>query len=206
MLSTEGPQFTTSTAQLNGSGLTPTRMQTSSTSAALNSSDLLTTQTQVQSESATLNSTGLPTTKLETVGVTDELTLLLQNDTTTIATSPPSSYTVQSGDTWASIAQRIYGTTDPNAGPALEAAMGSPALTAGKVLTNFPTQISFKTTSPPQIYTVQSGDTWASITQFLYGTSDPNAITALQNALGDSDAHPRCDVEFAGHDQLHHNG
>ena len=57
-------------------------------------------------------------------------------------------------------------------------------LTAGKVLTNFPTQISFKTTSPPQIYTVQSGDTWASITQFLYSTSDPNAITALQNALG----------------------
>ena len=111
----------------NSPSLTPTQTQTQSNSAALNSSDVSTTQTQMQSESATLNSSGLPTTKLETVGVTDELTLLLQNDTTTIATSPPSSYTVQSGDTWASIAQRIYGTTDPNAGPALQAAMGSPA-------------------------------------------------------------------------------
>ena len=168
----------------NSPGLTPTQTQTQSNSAALNSADLLTTQTQVQSESATLNSTGLPTTKLETLTVTAELTLLLQNDTTSISTAPPSSYTVQSGDTWASIVQRIYQTTDPNAGPALQAAMGSPALTPGSVLTNFPTQISFRTTNPPQIYTVQPSDTWASITQYLYSSSAPNAITALQNALG----------------------
>ncbi|HEX9811922.1 MAG TPA: DUF6531 domain-containing protein, partial [Burkholderiales bacterium] len=52
----------------------------------------------------------------------------------------------------------------------------------GGVLSTTETQTT--TTTVPPYYTVQAGDTWASITQTIYGTSDAEAIAALQAATG----------------------
>ncbi|MBI1889492.1 MAG: LysM peptidoglycan-binding domain-containing protein, partial [Burkholderiales bacterium] len=94
-------------------------------------------------------------------------------------------YSVQAGDTWASITNALYGTTDANAASALQAALGNPALTAGAQLTSIPATLNYITTiSAPPHYFVQAGDTWTGITQALYGTSHANAVAALQAILG----------------------
>lgn len=88
-------------------------------------------------------------------------------------------YVIQSGDTWASIANTLYGT--PNLGPELEAALGNPTLTPGNHLTNLPATLN-DTVAP--YYTVLATDTWATITNTVYGTTDANAVAALQAAFG----------------------
>lgn len=92
-------------------------------------------------------------------------------------------YTVPSGASWQSVANTLYGVNSAQAGAALQAALGNPALTAGVDLSGFPAQLSV-TASVPAYYTVQSGNSWSSITQTIYGTSDVNAVAALQAALG----------------------
>lgn len=91
-------------------------------------------------------------------------------------------YTVPSGATWQSLANTLYGINSAAAGSALQAALGSPPLTTGQQLTGLPATLNV-TTTVPGYYVVESGDTWASITQALYGTSDAAAISALQAAL-----------------------
>ena len=96
-------------------------------------------------------------------------------------------YTVQLGDTWSSITQALYGTSDPNAAAALQTALGDPTLEAGEQLTLIPATLSYTTTTTttvPASYTVLENDSWTSITQALYGTSDPNAVTMLETILG----------------------
>ncbi|MFC4312710.1 hypothetical protein ACFPN2_26735, partial [Steroidobacter flavus] len=95
----------------------------------------------------------------------------------------PGYYTVPAGATWQSIANALYGVNSAAAGSALQAAMGNPALITGGLLSAFPATLSFASTVPAY-YTVQAGDTWASITQTIYGTSASAAISALQAHLG----------------------
>ena len=92
-------------------------------------------------------------------------------------------YTVPSGATWQSIANALYGVDSVAAGNALQAALGSPALTTGLQLQFLPATLAVPTTVPPY-YLVQTGDTWASIATQLYGTSSPDAVAALQAAMG----------------------
>lgn len=94
-------------------------------------------------------------------------------------------YLVPSGATWQSIANTLYGVNNAEAGAALQTALGDPAITTGAHLTNLPATL----TAPIVItvdayYTVQSGDTWESITETIYGTDDPAAVEALQDELG----------------------
>ena len=96
------------------------------------------------------------------------------------ATVALQSYVVQPGDTWASIAQTLYGNSSSNTITALQTASGNPVLAAGEVLTVPSTGL----VSVAPSYTVQAGDTWASIANVLYGSSDPDAAAALQAALG----------------------
>ncbi|OGI66036.1 MAG: hypothetical protein A2W18_10520, partial [Candidatus Muproteobacteria bacterium RBG_16_60_9] len=122
----------------------------------------------------------------------------------TFGSGGSNSYTIQAGDTWASIAATLYGTS--NVADELQAALGNPTLTVGNNLTNLPasltdtvttttnynlnagalltTETQTNTITVPPYYLVQAADTWATITQAIYGTSDPNAIAALQNAPG----------------------
>ena len=170
--------------------------------------------------------------------------------TTYFSASASPSYTVQAGDTWSSITQSIYGTSDANAVAALQDDLGDPTLTAGTQLTELPSTLTYSPTdattvvpayivqpgdtwdsiatklyfdssgasqlatdlgNPPLVagtaltqlpqvltyistetaygfpqtsYTVKAGDTWASITQTLYGSSDPNLISEVQNYFG----------------------
>ncbi|MFC4314275.1 DUF6531 domain-containing protein, partial [Steroidobacter flavus] len=97
------------------------------------------------------------------------------------------SYTVPSGATWQSIANEFYGVNSVEAGEALRIALGNPTLTTGAQLTNLPSTLTVTTTQTvtvPPYYTVQAGDTWASITQAIYGTNAAAAVTALQTQLG----------------------
>ncbi|MDQ8021661.1 MAG: LysM peptidoglycan-binding domain-containing protein [Moraxellaceae bacterium] len=94
-------------------------------------------------------------------------------------------YTVPSAATWASIAQALYGTA--SAASALQTVLGNPALTAGVNLTGMPASLNVTTTTSmdvPAHYLVKTGDTWATITQAIYGTSSPAAVSALQAVLG----------------------
>ncbi|HWO56992.1 MAG TPA: pre-peptidase C-terminal domain-containing protein, partial [bacterium] len=111
---------------------------------------------------------------------------VISTDTVSVAVRGASIvYVVQSGDTWASIATALYG----NSGVAdeLQAAMGNQPLAAGEQLSNLPASLTdtvTTTTTVPPYYTVQASDTWASITQTVYGTSDANAVSTLQSSLG----------------------
>ena len=95
----------------------------------------------------------------------------------------PAYYLIPASATWQSVANTLYSVNSTAAGAALQTAMGNPALTAGNQLTALPSTLSV-TTSVPAYYTVQAGNTWATITQTVYGTSDANALAALQAALG----------------------
>ncbi|MEJ1964198.1 MAG: LysM peptidoglycan-binding domain-containing protein [Gammaproteobacteria bacterium] len=91
-------------------------------------------------------------------------------------------YEVQEGDTWESIATALYGTS--SVADELQEAFGNTTLAAGLQLADFPADLTTSFLDVPSYYTVQSGDTWASITLAIYGTSDANAIAALQAATG----------------------
>lgn len=96
-------------------------------------------------------------------------------------------YTVPSGATWQSIASTLYGVNSVEAGEALRTALGNPPLTAGTQLTDLPPTLGVsQTTTVPPYYTVQAGDTWTSITQAIYGTSDPFVVEELQELLDDA--------------------
>ncbi len=100
---------------------------------------------------------------------------------------PMLGYVVPAGASWQSIANTLYGVNSAAAGSALQSALNDPPLVTGGRLNNLPATLTVATTTTvtvPAYYTVQTGDTWASITQAIYGTSDPNAIAALQAALG----------------------
>ncbi|HXH11960.1 MAG TPA: RHS repeat domain-containing protein, partial [Alphaproteobacteria bacterium] len=99
--------------------------------------------------------------------------------------SDGSSYTIQPSDTWSSIAATLYGSS--SVADELQTALDNPPLTAGNRLTNLPgslTDTVTTTTTVAPYYTVQASDTWASITQTVYGTSDANAVSTLQSSLG----------------------
>ena len=120
---------------------------------------------------------------LDTGEQLNKLPQTLSDGTTTYTAEP--FYVVQAGDTWTSIAIALYGTGDSNAVAALQAALGNPTLAPGEVFTNLPQSIPYTTTivvSVPPYYTVEPGDTWASIAQTLYGTTD--AASALETTLG----------------------
>jgi YD repeat-containing protein len=101
--------------------------------------------------------------------------------------------------TWTALAQALYNITGRSdytvdsparAGAALQTAMaaqGITILTAGDELRGMPATLTYNTTRVDTVtpyYIVQSGDTWLSIVQLVYGTlPDPAAATALQTAL-----------------------
>jgi YD repeat-containing protein len=96
-------------------------------------------------------------------------------------------YLVPSGATWQSIANALFGSNANTSagGTALQTALGNPSIASGQRLYNIPATLSV-TTTVPYYYTVQSGNTWSSITQAIYGTTDAAAISALQAAVGTS--------------------
>lgn len=104
----------------------------------------------------------------------------------TIAASPY--YTVNAGDSWASICSTLYGTNASEAIAALQAAMGNPALVAGEKLSALPATLTYTTSAEhtvPPYYAVQDGDTWTSIAAALYGTAE--AAAALRTAMADQE-------------------
>ena len=129
--------------------------------------------------------------------------------TVTVNALNTETYTVQLGDTWSSITQAIYGTSDPNAAAALQAALFNPTLTFNERLTGLPAVLQYQvpTTVTAQVqspYTVQAGDTWSTIAAAIYGTSDPNAAAALVAALGRSRTrHWRATPGSSGQSVLH---
>lgn len=95
-------------------------------------------------------------------------------------------YTVPSGATWQSIASTLYNVNSAEAGEALRLALGNPTLTTGLQLTNVPPTLSVsitQATTVPAYYTVQPTDTWTSITEAIYGTTDPFVVAELQELL-----------------------
>ncbi|MES1192674.1 MAG: LysM peptidoglycan-binding domain-containing protein [Steroidobacter sp.] len=113
-----------------------------------------------------------------------QLTGLPSTLTVSTTTTVPAYYLVPSGATWQSIANAVYGINSAAAGTALQTAMGNPSIATGTHLTNLPSTLTVSTTTTvPAYYLVPSGATWASVTQAVYGTSDANAVTALQNAV-----------------------
>jgi hypothetical protein len=92
-------------------------------------------------------------------------------------------YLVPAGATWRSIANTLYAVDSDAAGTALQTAMSNPTLSTGLHLLSPPATLAV-TPAVPTYYIVQSGNTWASITLALYGTSQPQATAALQTVLG----------------------
>jgi YD repeat-containing protein len=95
-------------------------------------------------------------------------------------------YTVPSGATWQSIANTLYNINSAAAGEALRLALGNPTLATGAQLTNLPPTLSVsitQSTTVPAYYTVQPTDTWTSITEAVYGTTDPFVVAELQELL-----------------------
>ncbi|WP_116809384.1 LysM peptidoglycan-binding domain-containing protein [Steroidobacter cummioxidans] len=94
-----------------------------------------------------------------------------------------SNFIVPNGATWQSVANALYGVNNVEAGNALQAAMGGGTLSAGAILSGFPSTLTV-TTTIPGYYTVLSTDTWAHVAQRVYGVTDVAAITQLQTLLG----------------------
>src|SRR5262249_4825474 len=95
------------------------------------------------------------------------------------------SYTVKQGDSWQTIAASLYGSS--SVATQLQSALGNPPLLQGNVLTGFPASLTgtvSATVTVPAYYTVSGTDNWTTITQAVYGTGDPNAVSALQTAVG----------------------
>src|SRR6266581_4475733 len=91
------------------------------------------------------------------------------------------------GDTWASLATTLYGSA--NVADELQAALGNPSLAFDRSIDNYPAigplPLSLTDTvatiiTVPPYYLVQAGDTWAGISQKLYGT---NALASQLQAF-----------------------
>ena len=110
----------------------------------------------------------------------------LQNDGTANSTwvarynvaAAGSYYVVPASSTWQSVANTIYGVNTAAAGTALQTALAGQTLATGVQLGGFPTLNLTQTVAP--YYVIVSGDTWSNVTQRIYGTTDANAIAALQ--------------------------
>jgi len=100
-------------------------------------------------------------------------------DTVINTITVPAYYTVQANDSFNSIAQYLYGSS--LVGDELQTAVGNPVLTAGSRLAALQGSLTNTVTVAPY-YTVQSGDTFSSIAEVVYGTA--SAGSALQAALG----------------------
>ena len=88
---------------------------------------------------------------------------------------------IPAGATYQSVAYDLYGVNSPEAASALEAAWGFVALVPGRAIFDPQQTLWIPTeTTVPAYYTVQSGDTWESITQAIYGLNDPTAVASLQ--------------------------
>ena len=122
---------------------------------------------------ASLGNTNL-TAGTRLTGISANLT-----DTVINTITVPAYYTVQAGDTFAGIAQTLYGSSVVD--NALQASLGNPTLTAGSRLTGLTGSLNNTVTVAPY-YTVQAGDTFAGIAETVYGTSA--AGSALQSVLG----------------------
>lgn len=92
-------------------------------------------------------------------------------------------YTVPAGATWQSLANTLYGVDSVPAATALQTAMSNVTLTTGLQLQPLPTTLTV-TPPTPTNYVVAAGDTWQSITLYLYGTNRSEAATALWDYLG----------------------
>jgi len=129
--------------------------------------------------------TALGTTTLPAPGASlTNLPATLNVATTTTQTVSPY-YVVASGDTWATIANALYGSNA--AGGDLANALGlDPAVQpqTNDELNNLPSTLSLAspvTATVPAYYAVQAGDTWDSIARALYGSA---VGSGLQTALG----------------------
>ena len=92
-------------------------------------------------------------------------------------------YVVPSGATWQSVANTVYGVNSAAAGTALQTALAGQTLGTQAQLGGFPANLVVPTTVPTY-YRIVSGDTWAIVAQKVYGTSDANAISAMQTFAG----------------------
>ena len=90
-------------------------------------------------------------------------------------------YTLPSGGDWASVANTLYGT----AGLADQLSAGRSYVAGMRISGMASSLVHTLNTVVPAYYSVQAGDTWAAITQEVYGTSDPAAVSALRSRLGD---------------------
>jgi YD repeat-containing protein len=91
-------------------------------------------------------------------------------------------YLVQTGDTWSSIAQALYGSS--NVSDELQSVLGVSALNAGDQLLNMPANLTDTLISVVNVtlyYTVQSGDSWTSIASLIY--NDAQAAGALSASM-----------------------
>jgi hypothetical protein len=92
-------------------------------------------------------------------------------------------YSVRAGDTWESISDMLY--SSASVAQELQSALGNPALEVGNLLQNLPSElIAISTTTAPSVpfYRVEAGDTWESISAFLFGTT--KVSNELRSALG----------------------
>ncbi|SFH05524.1 YD repeat-containing protein, partial [Duganella sp. CF458] len=95
----------------------------------------------------------------------------------------PPYYRIKEGDTWASLAKKLYDTSA--AASALQAFVAPQELVVGGKLTGLPSYLHYQVTQVvPDYYVIQSGDSWDNLTLKLYGTSDPNAVQELKTRTG----------------------
>jgi YD repeat-containing protein len=93
-------------------------------------------------------------------------------------------YVVPAGATWQSIANAVYGSNTAAAGAELALRMAPQTLATNVQLGGFPATLAVPAPGAPSYYQVVSGDTWSIVTNKLYGTTDANAIAALQAYCG----------------------
>jgi YD repeat-containing protein len=105
---------------------------------------------------------------------------------TTTTITVPGYYRIQADDTWSSIALKLYGYGQPEAGAALQQAMSNRALTVGDKLTPLPSSLTFtlQQVTVPAYYRIQTNDTWQNVVYRVYHTSEPAAAETLRQALG----------------------
>ena len=126
-----------------------------------------------------LNSAVLSTTR-QTTAEFPLISAALATTRTVARIGSETTYTVQAGDTFASIALEHYGSDEAAVATALADALGNPELTDGTVLA-LPDTVEHPVETP--FYRVQSGDTWQTVAQAVYGTSADQAAEQLQTAF-----------------------
>ena len=93
-------------------------------------------------------------------------------------------YIVPSGATWQSIANAVYGSNTAAAGTELQARLAPQTLATNVQLGGFPATLTVPAPGGTSYYQVVTGDTWSIVANKLYGTTDANAIAALQAYCG----------------------